>query len=705
MKRVLHLVPHLSTGGCPQFAYDLVRKTKEYTDAYVVEYSFIAPDYVVQRNKVIELMGDRFFSINHNKEELIDLIARLNPDVIHFQEFPEYFMEDSIAEKIYRKERNYVIIETSHDSSFNPSQKRFFADHLALISQWQIDKFKSYGIPITLLQSDIEIYDEVDREVGLRNLGLDPEKEHVLNVGLWTSRKNQGEIVEYAKQLQESHPNIQFHFVGNQAGNFAHYWEPIMKDLPANCKVWGERSDVHNFYSCMDLFLFTSRGLHGDMETSPLVLREATGHGMPILMYNLPVYLNQYDEFENIDYLEFDDLESNLEYIKYMLGYESKRKTYSDLLMQFMGNPFEVAARYLNGELTEEELNHEPFKVGEPFMEEEKKSNFYSELDVVDNRITIFHESDEEKQVSISVADVDTKHAIYAFDAVFNGKSSVWVIPIPAEARDNLLNKSGLFRGYEISIYENDRKTLLAINQVFYNQQDKKINTPLFLTNPWNLTWFNYNEMFVDQIYKDVSGEISEHYESFVDIGANDGLFIEWLLSETKGFGKKYYAVECDPRAVKFLDDKFNDRDEVVVVNKALWKENAQGLTLNHEGDTSTLSSLKVDKSGKVSVDAWDLKTLKSKHNIKNIDFLKMDIEGAEYEVIDSWTKEDVKGIQIFLIEFHNNVPQNLVDKFLQWGYTVSPYDASGNEIEMYGIWVNEIQIPDHGFLTAINMH
>jgi FkbM family methyltransferase len=661
MKRVLHLVPHLSTGGCPQFAYDLVRKTKEYTDAYVVEYSFIAPDYVVQRNKVIELMGDRFFSINHNKEELIDLIARLNPDVIHFQEFPEYFMEDSIAEKIYRKERNYVIIETSHDSSFNPSQKRFFADHLALISQWQIDKFQSYGIPITLLQSDIEIYDEVDREVGLRNLGLDPEKEHVLNVGLWTSRKNQGEIVEYAKQLQESHPNIQFHFVGNQAGNFAHYWEPIMKDLPANCKVWGERSDVHNFYSCMDLFLFTSRGLHGDMETSPLVLREATGHGMPILMYNLPVYLNQYDGFENIQYLDFDNLEQNLQDIKKILGYETPVKE-----------------------------------------EKQKKSNFYSELDVVENRITIFQESDEEKQVSISVADVDTKHAIYAFDAVFNGKSSVWVIPIPAEARDNLLNKSGLFRGYEISIYENDRKTLLAINQVFYNQQDKKINTPLFLTNPWNLTWFNYNEMFVDQIYDVLPLQIiSERNEVFVDIGANDGLFIEWLLLKTKKFiKKKYYAVECDPRSVKFLDDKFNDRDEVVVVNKALWKENAQGLTLNQEGDTSTLSSLKVDKSSKVSVDAWDLKTLKSKYNIKNIDFLKMDIEGAEYEVINSWTEEDVKGIECFLIEFHNNV-QNLIDKFMDWGHCVWLYDASGNEFELWSRYKNQFTVPDHGFLVT----
>lgn len=679
MKRVLHLVPHLSTGGCPQFAYDLVRKTKEHTDAFVVEYSFIAPDYVVQRNKIIELMGDRFFSLNDNKEELIDLIARLNPDVIHFQEFPEYFMEDSIAEKIYRKERNYVIVETSHDSSFNPSQKRFFADHLALISQWQIDKFKSYGIPITLLQSDIEIYEKVDREVGLSNLGLDPNKKHVLNVGLWTSRKNQGEIVEYAKKFKDTHPNIQFHFVGNQAGNFAHYWEPIMKDLPENCKIWGERSDVHSFYSCMDLFLFTSRGLQGDMETSPLVLREATGHRMPILMYNLPVYLNQYDGFENIHYLDFDDLDKNATDIKRLLGYNTSTPSYRDMLNSFVRNPFEFLQEY------------------------SKQSNFYSDLDVAENRITIFYEGDEEKRVSISVADVDTKHAIYAFDTFFSGKSSVWVIPIPTEARDNILNKSGLFRGYEVSIYERNRKTLLEINQVFYNQHHKKIDTPLFLTNPWNFTWFNYNEMFVDKIYQYVSDYFNEQYESFVDIGANDGVFIEWLMSETKEFGKKYYAVECDPRAVKFLDDKFNNRDEVVVVNKALWKENAQGLALNHEGDTSTLSSLIVDKLGKVPVDAWNLKTLKSKLNIKHIDFLKMDIEGAEYEVINSWTEDDIKGIRMFLVEFHNNV-QNLITKFMELGYFVRVHDASGTLLSELYRFMNKIEIPEHGFITAIKL-
>jgi len=152
MKRILHLIPHLSTGGCPQFAYDLLRKTKDTTDAYVVEYAFIAWDYVVQRNRIIDLMKDRFFSLGEQKEQLFDIIDTIKPDVIHIQEFPEYFMDDEIARKLYDKNREYVIVETSHDSGFNPANKRFFSDHLALISQWQINKFKDYEIPITLLE-------------------------------------------------------------------------------------------------------------------------------------------------------------------------------------------------------------------------------------------------------------------------------------------------------------------------------------------------------------------------------------------------------------------------------------------------------------------------------------------------------------------------------------------------------------------------
>ena len=609
MKRVLHLVPHLSTGGCPQFAYDLIRKTLKYTDAYVVEYAFIAPDFVVQRNKVKDLMGDKFFSLSDNKNEIFDLIERIKPDVIHFQEFPEYFMADEIAERIYDKQRSYVIIETSHDSSFNPSQKRFFADHLALISQWQIDKFKSYGIPITLLESDIEKYPKVNRAEGLAKLGLSSHQKHVLNVGLWTSRKNQGEIVEYARQIQDTHPDVMFHFVGNQAGNFQHYWEDYMKDLPKNCKVWGERSDVHNFYCCMDLFLFTSRGLHGDMETSPLVLREATGHSMPILMYNLPVYLNQYLKFDNIDYLDFDDLTGNLNKILKTLNMENNA------------------------------------------------SIFRCEFNKEENKIFIFSNQSNAMNVSIAVRDVDSLHSFYAFDSNFENYSSVWVICLPVEAL-NRYNKSGYFRGYKVEIYKQDRVNLIEDHTIWYNQNAPHFERVMFESNPWNLTWINYTEMFVEDFYNPLQMEIGG---VCLDIGANDGLYTEYLL---RNGAERVYAIECDPRSVKFLNKRFNDNEKVVVVNKALHNENKSGVKLAMDGATSTTSSL-IDNNHPAhnshfhndfyEVETWNYSMLLKKMNIQKVDFFKIDIEGAEYDVFRAMSDEELSEIKGFMVELHWN--------------------------------------------------
>jgi len=103
-----------------------------------------------------------------------------------------------------------------------------------------------------------------------QQLGFDLNKVHVVNVGLWTRGKNQGEGVELAKSLINSNPEIHFHFVGNQAPNFEEYWSPIMKSIPKNVTVWGERSDAKTFMMAADVFMFNST-----WECNPLVLREA----------------------------------------------------------------------------------------------------------------------------------------------------------------------------------------------------------------------------------------------------------------------------------------------------------------------------------------------------------------------------------------------------------------------------------------------
>ena len=310
MKKVLFIVPHLSTGGLPQYTLSLIKKIKDEVDVYCIEYSMIAPAFIIQRKQIEELLGNKFHCLDDDKQKLFSLINKINPDIIHLQEMPEFFMSNDIADSLYSVDRKYKIVETSHDSSFNSSQKRFFPDYFALISEYQRAEFSKLNIPITLVEYDIEYKERANRNETLKKLGLDPNIKHILNVGLFTPRKNQAEIFEYAKKMLDQ--PVQFHFLGNQADNFYTYWEPLLKDKPDNVKIWGERGDVDIFYSCMDLFLFTSRGNDNDKETSPLVIREAIGYSIPSLIYNLPVYLGMYDKYDIIDYLNFNDLDDNV---------------------------------------------------------------------------------------------------------------------------------------------------------------------------------------------------------------------------------------------------------------------------------------------------------------------------------------------------------------------------------------------------------
>lgn len=315
MKKLLFVAPHLSTGGQPQY---LLKKIKSLIDQYeihCVEYDdHTGGVLIVQREQVESLCKNRFYVLDSKKDRLLDIIEQVKPDIIHFEEMPEYFMDMKLAGKIYRSDRPYLIVETSHDSSFESSRKKVFPDQFIFVSNYQKQNVASLGVKSEVIEYPVGVKLRKDRETGLKFLGLDVNKKHVFHVGLFTPRKNQKEFIEYARMME--HDNVQFHCIGNMADNFKHYWEPLIKNLPHNVKVWGERKDVENFYSCMDLFLFTSRGHVNDKETAPIVIKEAISYNVPSLLYNLPVYLNRYNEYSNIEYLDELDPYKNVELIQ-----------------------------------------------------------------------------------------------------------------------------------------------------------------------------------------------------------------------------------------------------------------------------------------------------------------------------------------------------------------------------------------------------
>jgi len=305
--KILFVTPHLSTGGLPQYLLKKIESLNLLFQIYCVEYKFLGDAYVVQRNKIKNLLGDKFYSSSGRPDEyLIELIRDISPDVVHLEEFPETFLENEICSKIYSSDRKYLIFETGHGIYFDPQNKRFIPDKFIFVSEYQSKLYGNLGAPFEIVEYPIELK-KPQKKMAQDALGFDPNKKHVINVGLFTQGKNQGELIELARKL----PDFQFHFIGNLAINFKNYWGPITKNLPNNCKIWAERSDVDLFYQAADLMVFTSK-----KECSPLVIREAIGWRLKTLIYNLNSYCDMYDKYANIEYLKDGDEQYNINLIK-----------------------------------------------------------------------------------------------------------------------------------------------------------------------------------------------------------------------------------------------------------------------------------------------------------------------------------------------------------------------------------------------------
>jgi autotransporter strand-loop-strand O-heptosyltransferase len=275
--RILFVAPHLSTGGMPAFLLKRIETLVNHADLYVVEYQNYSDQYTVQKDAIKAIVSN-FWTLGENKHELMDIIRNNSIDVVHIDEMVEGFddwnkVPDDLLKELYSDDRTWRIVETCHNIIFNPDKsKRFHPDAYAFCTPHHVETFKRMPSKQNVITFPINVKLK-------RNIIND--RKVVLNVGLWTPGKNQGEGIEIARK----YPEFDFWFVGNQAPNFKEYWEPLMENLPSNVTIWGEQSDVSDFMSRADVFMFNSV-----WECNPLVLREAISYGLPIIARNLPQY-------------------------------------------------------------------------------------------------------------------------------------------------------------------------------------------------------------------------------------------------------------------------------------------------------------------------------------------------------------------------------------------------------------------------------
>jgi len=132
-EKLLFITPHLSTGGLPQYLLTQINYFQKKYNISVIEIKNVTNDYVVQKNKIKELVT--IYTLPENKEKILDIINDISPDIIHFQEIPEFDLPDSILDKIFIEDRPYNIFVTTHGSFTNPNDIRYQPDKYILISE------------------------------------------------------------------------------------------------------------------------------------------------------------------------------------------------------------------------------------------------------------------------------------------------------------------------------------------------------------------------------------------------------------------------------------------------------------------------------------------------------------------------------------------------------------------------------------------
>lgn len=157
------------------------------------------------------------------------------------------------------------------------------------------------------------------------------------------------------------------------------------------------------------------------------------------------------------------------------------------------------------------------------------------------------------------------------------------------------------------------------------------------------------------------------------DVGAHIGRY-SVIAGKLVGDAGKVISIEADPDNYQLLqlNIKSNDLQHIVhTINAAAWKE-VTTIKLFRDAFSGRHSVSKITDSY-VKVNTITIDELVRQHNLPKIDWMKVDIEGAEYALLlGAKNTIDNKKIKFMLLEVHTHETLNLITEFLSPLYDIN---------------------------------
>jgi FkbM family methyltransferase len=137
-----------------------------------------------------------------------------------------------------------------------------------------------------------------------------------------------------------------------------------------------------------------------------------------------------------------------------------------------------------------------------------------------------------------------------------------------------------------------------------------------------------------------------------IDLGANRGHFSTEVISDC---GATCYAIEAVPRLYQFIPESPRIRKFNLAICKTDGPVSFNISSQEESGSMSALPDTMIEES--IEIQGMTLKSFIEANNLKQIDLLKMDIEGAEIDLLKSIDDSTLRKIRQITVEFHDFLP------------------------------------------------
>jgi FkbM family methyltransferase len=617
------------------------------------------------KRRLMGFFEKRIYGLTEDKKGVFEVIKTLNPELIHFSDTPELFVEKGILAGIH-SDKTLKVSEYMFRKDFDCKQKK--------------------EIPSKFIFSDEEVLRNMLPVTLDFDMEADWDKKTERMKGSYNGRL--GMVVTFYKT------------------NYNTY-ELLYKTIKSLCfEDWFIVLATHsavpeNIQEMCDLVIFESENIadqrrfsHGVAETSLIrkslnALREMGIEWTFKICYDTDLndlsaikgwVKDYYYDFVSCKWGEkdvstnsfFANVGFTLDTFSYFESIESmfQRSCFIEDVWDQDAKTKGVSDRIFTYQSKEEmfgsnTMDTESFSYDKvDFRFEESQKTFY-----VDNN------GETPLAGKFSIVDYYSDLAIFLDDS-FVGTGGIWIMPNPV-----FLNNDLPKNGYYLEVSDNEGNVILrrnvGIRDYRFKHKLHRIHNGIRRGMSKYCKDTKYPELVSFDRLKlyDKFGLSRRKVETFIDAGAHAGMF---TLAMIESGAKKGYVIEPEPHAYDILKENL-ETNWLMVIDKALYKENCK-VEFNIFSEFETTNSIdpnwQANIKERIQVDAVTVDEFFRRYVKEDrIDLFKIDIEGGEYDAFRGMSDETMNRCGSFLIEFHSNKNfrvMELVERLVKNGFSLA---------------------------------